>query len=180
MNYYTFLNYIFLAPKPRNFSSSLLRNILVNYPLIFASSFFLFFFHFFFLEVTPLSRLMAFSHTKIIFFFFLPLSFFFLFLFFFYLLPPLSYPFLSLPHSLFFLFFSPVSFLSNSPPPLPSFLFIFLSSLDLSLLPLSAFFFLSSSLTFLSFFSFFDFQHVMVKICLREKNLWAGRGPLKK
>ena len=44
MNYYTSLNYLFLASKPQNLSSSYLRNILINCPLLFASSCFLFFF----------------------------------------------------------------------------------------------------------------------------------------
>ena len=45
MNYYTSLNFFFFCAETRNFSSSLLRNILVNCPLLFAS-FFLFFFFF--------------------------------------------------------------------------------------------------------------------------------------
>ena len=51
MNYYTSLNYLFLAPKPRNFFSSLLRNILVNDPLLFAYSFFIYFSFFFTLDL---------------------------------------------------------------------------------------------------------------------------------
>ena len=171
MNYYTFLNYLFLAPKPRNISSSLLRNILVNYPLIFASSFFLFFFFIFFLEVTPLSGLMVFSQTKIIFFFFLPFSLFF---FSTYFLLSLIRSFLSSSLSFLFIFLSgffPFRFPSSS-----SFFSFYFSLLSGSFSPPSlCIFFLSSSLTFLSFFSIFDFQHVMVKIFVLEKKKIMGR-----
>ena len=112
MNYYTSVNYLFLAPKRRKFFSSLFKNILVNCPLLFASSFFFF---------SPPSEILS-SPSPFFSSLFLP---FFLRIF-----PPLSQEF-SLLCVLFFLdtslLFNPTSFFLS-----PLFLFFLSAPLTLS------------------------------------------------